>query len=227
MSPSLNSISISNFRSINGTITVPLNAPVVLVHGPNGAGKTSVLSAIELALTGEILAMQRTDANYQAHLIHRGADQSSIVLDAVDLAVTAKLPHKTIIKPDSIEGGAVLSGDAERFFSERCYLAQATLGRLLEIYQNASSRQESALTRFVKDLLGLDALDALIEGLHAAGDIRNTRRLSPDYTAAEKAIQTIDARLAETAARLTALSNDATQRRTAIRAALGVEWPSA
>ena len=62
MSPSLSSVSISNFRSINGTITVPLNAPVILVHGPNGAGKTSVLSAIELALTGEILDMQRTDA---------------------------------------------------------------------------------------------------------------------------------------------------------------------
>jgi DNA repair protein SbcC/Rad50 len=220
MNPLLNSISISNFRSINGTITVPLNAPVVLVHGPNGAGKTSVLSAIELALTGEILAMQRTDANYQAHLIHRGTDQSRIVLDGVDLAVTAKLPHEIIIRSGGIEGEALLAGDVGRFFGERCYLAQATLGRLLEIYQNASSRQESALTRFVKDLLGLDALDALIDGLHAAGDIRNTRRLSPDYAEAEKAIQTIDARLTATASTLTELSNDATQRRAAIRTAL-------
>ena len=220
MNPLLNSISISDFRSINGTITVPLNAPVVLVHGPNGAGKTSVLSAIELALTGEILAMQRTDANYQAHLIHRGANQSHIVLDGVDLAATAKLPHEIIIKSDGIEGQALLAGDVGRFFSERCYLAQATLSRLLEIYQNASSRQESALTRFVKDLLGLDALDALIDGLHAAGDIRNVRRLSPDYADAEKAIQTIDARLAATATTLTELSNDATLRRTTVRTAL-------
>lgn len=104
MSPLLSSISISNFRSINGTITVPLNAPVVLVHGPNGAGKTSVLSAIELALTGEILAMQRTDANYQSHLIHRGTDQSRILLDGVDLAVSSNLPHQNIIKPGSIDG---------------------------------------------------------------------------------------------------------------------------
>lgn len=220
MNPLLSSISISNFRSINGTVTVPLNAPVVLVHGPNGAGKTSVLSAIELALTGEILAMQRTDANYQSHLIHRGAAQSRILLDGVDLAVASNLPHQNIIKPGSIDGGALLSGDVRRFFSERCYLAQATLGRLLEIYQNASSREESALTRFVKDLLGLDALDALIDGLHAAGDVRNTRRLSPDYAEAEKAIQAIQTRLADGAAKLIDLSNDATQRRSIIRAAL-------
>jgi exonuclease SbcC len=72
----------------------------------------------------------------------------------------------------------------------------------------------------VKDLLGLDALDALIDGLHAAGDVRNTRRLSPDYTEVEKAIQTIEARLADTANKLTELSNDVTPRRAAIRTAL-------
>lgn len=220
MSPLLNSISISDFRSINGTVTVPLNAPVVLVHGPNGAGKTSILSAIELALTGEILAMQRTDANYQSHLIHRGADQSRILLDGINVTASSNLPHQNIIKPGSINGGALLSGDVRRFFSERCYLAQATLGRLLEIYQNASSREESALTRFVKDLLGLDALDALIDGLHATGDIRNIRRLSPDYAEAEREIQAIEARLTDSTTKLTVLSNDATQRRSAIHAAL-------
>lgn len=220
MSPLLTSISISDFRSINGTVTVPLNAPVVLVHGPNGAGKTSVLSAIELALTGEILAMQRTDANYQSHLIHRGASQSQILLDGTDVANSSPLPHRNIIKPGSIDGGALLSGDVKRFFSERCYLAQATLGRLLEIYQNASSREESALTRFVKDLLGLDALDALIAGLHATSDVRNIRRLSPEYAEAEKAIQAIEARLADSTAKLAALSNVAAQQRSAIHAAL-------
>src|ERR1039458_5044695 len=132
MSPSLSSVSISNFRSINGTIAVPLNAPVVLVHGPNGAGKTSVLSAIERALTGEILDMQRTDENYQSHLIHWGAQDSRIVLDGADLGASSTIPHENFIKADGIHGGSLLSGEVERFFSERCYLAQAALGRLLD-----------------------------------------------------------------------------------------------
>jgi DNA repair protein SbcC/Rad50 len=220
MSLSLSSVSISDFRSINGTVTVPLNAPVVLVHGPNGAGKTSVLSAIELALTGEILAMQRTDANYRSHLVHRGMDHGRIILDAVDVATSSPLPHENIIKPDGIDGGALLSSDVGRFFSERCYLAQATLGRLLEIYQNASPRQESALTRFVKDLLGLDALDALIDGLHPAGDVRNTRHLVPEYSEAEKTIQAIELRLRDNRNNLQQALKDSKQRRAVVRNAL-------
>lgn len=220
MSPSLNSISISNFRSINGTITVPLDAPVILVHGPNGAGKTSVLSAIELALTGEILAMQRADANYRSHLIHRGTDHSKIILDGANLATSLVIPHQNIIRPTGIDGGALLSGDVARFFSERCYLAQATLSRLLEIYQNANPREESALTRFVKDLLGLDALDALIDGLHPAGDVRNTRRLSPGYADAETKIRAADTSITDSSNKLADVSKDAMQQRVAIRAAL-------
>jgi DNA repair protein SbcC/Rad50 len=53
MSPLLQSITVTDFRSIRGTITVPLDAPVVLIHGPNGVGKTGILSAMELAITGE------------------------------------------------------------------------------------------------------------------------------------------------------------------------------
>lgn len=219
MTPSLKSITISNFRSISGTITVPFTAPVVLVHGPNGAGKTSVLSAIELALTGEIAAM-RTDANYRSHLIHRGADHGRIVLDGVDLAVDTTSPHEIILKSNGIKGGALLSSDVAGFFSERCYLAQATLGRLLEIYQNASPRQESALTRFVKDLLGLDALDALIDGLHPVGDVRNVRRLSRGYAGAEATIRTIEERISRIKGEISPSLTQAVARRAAIRATL-------
>jgi len=220
MSPSLNSISISNFRSISGTITVPLNAPVVLMHGLNGAGKTSVLSAIELALTGEIVAMRRADANYRAHLIHRGAADSRISLDVADVAGSSTSPHSNVIGSNGIVGGALLSGEGARFFSERCYLAQAALGRLLEIYQTASPREDSALTHFVKELLGLDALDALIDGLHPAGDIRNTRRLSPRYVETEARIGELAERIETNQKKLATTLNDAMQRRVAIRAVL-------
>ena len=54
-------ISLENFRSIDRKVEVRLDAPVVLIHGQNGVGKTSLLSAIELALTGAIPSMERSD----------------------------------------------------------------------------------------------------------------------------------------------------------------------
>lgn len=54
MTPRLKSVTVTDFRSIRGTVTVPLDSPVVLIHGQNGSGKTSLLSAIELGLTGKL-----------------------------------------------------------------------------------------------------------------------------------------------------------------------------
>jgi DNA repair protein SbcC/Rad50 len=179
-----------------------------------------MLSAIELALTGEILAMQRADPNYRAHLVHRGAENSRIILDGAGLSTSPTTRHENVIGAGGIDGGALLSGDVGRFYSERCYLAQASLGQLLEIYQSASPREESALTRFVKELLRLDVLDALIDGLYPAGDVRNTRRLSPAYMDAETKNQDIDRRVAETRDKLTQLLNSARERRTAIHVIL-------
>ena len=119
MSPHLNSITISNFRSLRGTVTVPLNAPVVLIHGPNGAGKTSVLSAIELALTGEIQAMLRTDTNYRFHLLHRNADFGSIGLTTSGLSTEPISTLNMLVKDDGLQGIPLLDGSTSRFFSER------------------------------------------------------------------------------------------------------------
>src|SRR5687767_15050780 len=129
MNPQLRTITIKDFRSLRGTVTVPLQAPVVLIHGPNGAGKTSVLSAIELALTGELLAMRRTDPLYQSHLLHRGAEFGAIALTTT--GNNGQITRDMVVKAGGVEGVPLLEGDANRFFSERCYLAQATLGRLL------------------------------------------------------------------------------------------------
>lgn len=68
MPPRLKTLVIENFRSLRGKVVIPLDAQVVLVHGSNGMGKTSVLSAIELALTGKISHLA-TDGNaYRNHL---------------------------------------------------------------------------------------------------------------------------------------------------------------
>jgi hypothetical protein len=85
MTPQLKAITITDFRSLRGTVTIPLGAPVVLIHGPNGAGKTSVLSAIELALTGQLQAMRRAEPNYRSYLLHRGANAGTIALTTADV----------------------------------------------------------------------------------------------------------------------------------------------
>ena len=85
-----------------------------------------------------------------------------------------------VVTRAGISGSPLLSREQASFYSERCYLAQATLGRLLEIYEDKDTRKsDSPLTKFVKDLLGLDHLDALIEGLYEAGDVRRLRSTLP------------------------------------------------
>src|SRR5258707_139703 len=76
----LGGLVIENFRSLKGTVAIPLDAPIVLLHGSNGMGKTSVLSALELALTGQIEHLQRVDSQYEKHLLHRGSSKGSIKL---------------------------------------------------------------------------------------------------------------------------------------------------
>ncbi|PZQ78232.1 DNA replication and repair protein RecF [Xylophilus ampelinus] len=175
MSFRINSLTVRNFRSIRGDITVPMNAPIILVHGKNGAGKTSLLSGMELALTGELASLDRIDPNLRKHLVNKGRDHAfvSASVCAADGAMTTGEFRVDSLGP---KGNAVLDRNLARHFSERCYLAQSTLGRLLEIYQPKDvAAAASPLTRFVKELLGLDALDALIDGLYDAGDVRRLR----------------------------------------------------
>src|SRR4030088_1513390 len=74
----------SNFRSIRGQVHAPLDAKVVLIHGENGAGKTSLLSAVELALTGRVQSLQRADPGYGKQLLHRSAAEGSVLLRVLD-----------------------------------------------------------------------------------------------------------------------------------------------
>lgn len=181
MSLRLNSITLSDFRSIRGTVTASLDAPVVLIHGPNGTGKTSILSGIELALAGEIPSLGRVESDYRAHLVHKKAKTAKVAL-AVSGGVNGSDTTELSIADGAIVGRALLQKSSARFYSERCYLAQSALGRLLEIYQHKDTRQsDSPLTQFVKDLLGLDQLEAIIDGLHASGDVRRLRGPVPRY----------------------------------------------
>lgn len=184
MSLRLKSLLVKDFRSIRGTQRLSLDAPVVLIHGPNGTGKTSLLSAIEFGLTGAVASLGRFDPGYLEHLPHKrgpaGKCRAAVEVDGLPPGWA-----EVIGDGQGVYGGGLLSGDLTRFFVERCYLPQAALGRLLEIYEHQDSRRtDSPLTRFVKELLGLEALDALIDGLHSSGDVRRLRERAPMFWAA-------------------------------------------
>jgi exonuclease SbcC len=183
MSLRLKSLLVEDFRSIRGTQRLSLDAPAVLIQGPNGTGKTSLLSAIEFGLTGAVASLGRFDPGYLEHLPHKKSPTGKC---RVSVEVDGLSPGSTQVIGDGqgVHGSGLLSSDLTRFFIERCYLPQAALGRLLEIYEHQDSRRsDSPLTHFVKELLGLEALDALIDGLHSSGDVRRLRERAPMFWA--------------------------------------------
>lgn len=191
--PELETISITDFRSVRGTVSVPLGAQIVLLHGANGAGKSTVMSAIELSLTGIVSDLEAED---RRHLVHRGTKGASI-----NVTTAGQQNTVTLRRDGRMSGEPLLPPEDGRFLAERCYLRQRTLGRLLELYEEPSGGGDSPLTVFVKDLLGLDELEALVDGLDPVGDIRRLRNAVPEYRQAE-------AELEEAKERLTRLSDE-------------------
>ena len=175
----LKSLYVKDFRSIDGEVNVSLDAPIVLIHGPNGAGKTSILSAIELALTGAVPSLSRAEPDYLAYLPHKDRPFGEVRLELESEGNTRSAQLR--VTTDGIAGAPLLNEEETRLFSDRSYLAQSTLGRLLEIYQRADRKEVSPLTKFVKELLGLDRMEAIIAGLNSAGHVSRLREPVPAY----------------------------------------------
>ena len=172
------SLTVSDFRRLQGTRVLPFDAPIVLIHGPNGTGKTSVLAALELALTGEVRSMLRHDDRYIAHLPFLGQPYATVRVDVAEELQSEAAGQVLTVGGSRVDGQPAFASAAAKFYSERCYLDQASLGRLLELYQTRVGKEESALARFVNELLGLEKLDALREGLSAASDLRLLKKLA-------------------------------------------------
>lgn len=186
MTSRITKLRTSNFRSLNGLIDLDLDASVVLIHGPNGSGKTSFLSALEFGLTGGVEAMSRAERNYQQDLVHYEAETAKVSVECRHQDAYGSPASLEISYSGAVKGTPLLKPEHSRFFSERAFLAQSTLGRLLEIYETSDTRDgENALTRFVKDLLGLEVLDNLVEGLKPAGHKARLRKSVPKYSDAE------------------------------------------
>ncbi|MFB2533473.1 AAA family ATPase [Paracoccus sp. p3-h83] len=178
----LKSLDITNFRSIRGHVHAPLDAKVVLVHGENGAGKTSLLSALELALTGQVQSLLRADPSYQRQLLHRSAVDGSVVVRTLN---GSEQTFSATLAPTGSTSANALSEPLAAFFRERAFLPQSLLGQLLQIYQDAGNDAGSPLAQFVGKLLGLDRLDALEAGLKPLVDVRNVRKTVDGWLAAE------------------------------------------
>ena len=182
MNARLKTLVIENFRSLRGKVVIPLDAQVVLVHGSNGMGKTSILSALELGLTGRIAHLAVNGDGYQRYLTNLGSGGGLIELTTDSPLESGAINNGSLRYSETLfEPRPLLNANDARFFSERCFLPQATLGRLLEIYDEHKTSTTSPLTLFVKELLGLDPLDALVDGLYPAFNVARVRNLVPDY----------------------------------------------
>lgn len=217
----LRSISIADFRRLEGARVLPLDAPIVLLHGHNGAGKTSVLSALELALTGDIRSMRRQDPRYTAHLPFHGREFATLSVSVSERLRAGRISERMTVGGNRIEGNPALSADAAQFYAERCYLDQVSLGQLLDLYQYREGKQDSALARFVNELLGLEQLDALRLGLTDAEDIRRLKKLSEPLAAADSEAQLATTELARATADFKTAQEDRTRSRRSLAEALG------
>lgn len=224
MMPRIKSLTVRDFRSIRGSITIPMDSPVVLIHGRNGAGKTSLLSAMELGLTGKVSSFDRLDPNLREHLIHKQAKTASVSLCVDGLGAEPTIANLEIAS-SQMSGDGVLSHALRTHYSERCYLGQSTLSRLFEIYQaKATASSASPLTRFVKELLGLDALEALIDGLHDAGDVRRLRGNALHYWEVRDVLPSIEAEVARLEKELAAAEGQTKELAEAVRVLIAAHW---
>lgn len=191
----LNSLDITNFRSIRGHVHVPLDAKVVLVHGENGAGKTSLLSALELALTGKVQSLERVDPDYESQLLHRSASQGRVLLKTV--IQSSDRNFEAVLAASGARSIAALDEQRASFFRERAFLPQSLLGQLLQIYQDAGNDATSPLAQFVSKLLGLDRLDTLEAGLKPFADVRNVRKTVEGWLTAENEKSRLDRQISD------------------------------
>jgi exonuclease SbcC len=136
------------------------------------------MSALELTLRGGFSGLEKADPR---HLIHRGASSSTIQLLTED---GSTIDYE--INESGVTGTPLLEVEKGNYFAERCYLQQRILGNLLELYEKPAEDKPSVLTEFVNDLLGLDELEDLIDGLHVVGHKSRVQKLIPDYAALER-----------------------------------------
>lgn len=85
MNLSLNSVTVENFRGVEGTERYKFAGENAVIFGPNGSGKSTALQAIEFLLTGEIDALRGSGTGgvkTNQHIPNLSADPDNTVVRA-------------------------------------------------------------------------------------------------------------------------------------------------
>ena len=174
-------LNLQGFRLFRDLVKVALDADVVLIYGPNGSGKSSLIQAIEFAITGKVSSLESFTEDYPACLKNGAADrcQASILCRTGKGELTQEFSFEQDGRPDLSQ--SVIRAADRQLFSERCLLSQVTLGRLFEHYQSKNSSGEQPLVAFIRELLKLERLDQLTEGLEIVSRDPTTKKQIPLY----------------------------------------------
>jgi DNA repair protein SbcC/Rad50 len=171
-----------DFRCYRSQEPISLDADVVVIYGSNGSGKTSLFSAIEYALTGSVAHLETYDSDYPRCLRHiRATDETSVslVFQSPDAQPRIVRSLKNSDKP--LVGNNLSASDIQ-FYRERCYLSQNQLSRMFDSYSDGIKRdQDQPLVRFARELLSLDSLENITDGLHVALDLRRLDKASSRF----------------------------------------------
>lgn len=224
-------LELENFRAY-GRKPQPLDldADVVLIYGRNGSGKTSLLSAVEYGVTGHVGHLRPFRTDYPDVLSHVGGTPGRVRLVTRVQDGTAHTIERRVGETEPISGTA-LSRRARETFLDRSYLSQAHLARLLHLYQETGSRNESTdppIIRFIRDLLDLDALEALENGLDIPGHVSRLRKNITAYRSLETRVATASQDLRSSNAELEKRQSelrDAQARYREAGSALGLDLP--
>ncbi len=176
-------LDVQGFRSYLAPGPIPCDADVVVVYGPNGSGKTSLFSAIEFALTGTVTHLSGFSTDYPRSLQHvRSKEPGSVTLRYRNVENLDCEVRRHIEGGERSVSGQQLTRTDAQFYTDRCYLSQNQLARLFEAYEGGGTTDsDQPLVRFARDLLKLDPLENLTEGLHVILDVRRLANVSERF----------------------------------------------
>jgi exonuclease SbcC len=166
-------------------------------------------------LTGGIRSMERQSDRYRAHLPFFGQSYATVRANVAEYLQTGTPDVPLTVNGARLEGTPAFNDAAAKFYAERCYLDQASLGRLLDLYQAREGNEQTALEKFVNELLGLEKLDALRGGLSDANDLRHLKKLAVGVDEADRAAKAIATDLKEQSALRTEIRTEVANARAA------------
>jgi exonuclease SbcC len=202
----IKSLIVENFRLLRGVHKFDFDADVILVHGNNGTGKSSLLYAIEFALTGGVHDLKAFSGDYPRCLQSVGTSSTEVTIVVEDNGKSIVSSAKIGLEKISHSKAAIKDVNS---FTERCFLSQCKLSRLLDVYREVDSKSsETPIARFVKALVDFDAIDNLGIALHDFEDKRRIAKSYPQITEIEKLDIKLKQNLSELSGRMKEIDDE-------------------